>query len=112
MIGLRVKRVARAERKWDWRDYLVVILCLSGALFFVRLFWLDLNQAFARLSEGAVGTATRKYNVVQRRFINHTLMLPWVRRIPVLSSEVKTWTKPFSPISMLTPSMKRIVISD
>jgi energy-coupling factor transporter transmembrane protein EcfT len=48
---MRVKRTAKAKRKWDWRDYLVVILCLAGALFFVRLFWLDLNRAFARLSQ-------------------------------------------------------------
>jgi hypothetical protein len=73
---MRVKRTVRAEGERDWRDYLVVILCLLGALFFVRLFWLDLNRAFARLSQAPIGTITWKYKVAQSRFFDRTL---WAR---------------------------------
>ncbi|GHV76373.1 hypothetical protein AGMMS49942_11940 [Spirochaetia bacterium] len=63
----------RVKREWDLRDYLVVILGLLGTLFFILLFWLDLNQAFARFSDEPVGSITGKYRVAQRRFADQGL---------------------------------------
>ncbi|GHV74683.1 hypothetical protein AGMMS49940_19850 [Spirochaetia bacterium] len=66
--------------KWDVRNYLVVLFCLLGALFCIRLFWIDLNQTFNRFSRstertgtGALGTVVWKNGIVQRRFSDRVL---------------------------------------
>ena len=49
-------------------DLLVILLCLSGAAFFVWLFWQDLNAFTVRSDKTEIGTISLKQNVVQRRF--------------------------------------------
>lgn len=49
-------------------DFLVVFLCLSGAAFFVWLFWQDLNSFTVRSDKAEIGIVSFKQNVVYRRF--------------------------------------------
>jgi hypothetical protein len=88
--------MTQTKGKWKAWDYLVVLLCLLGALFCIRLFWLDLNQTLNRLSRsaertgttagtiadtdgragnasGALGTVMWKNRIVQRRFSDRVL---------------------------------------
>jgi len=54
-------------------DVLVVIFCVSGALFSLNLFRLDLFQSIASLNKKPAGTVTVKHNNVQRRFSDRML---------------------------------------
>ena len=49
-------------------DLLVILFCLSLALFFAWLFWQDLNAFTVRSDKTEIGTISLKQNVVQRRF--------------------------------------------
>ena len=49
-------------------DVLVVFLCLSISIFFLLLFWRDLNGMTTRTGDTAVGTITFKHRTAQRKF--------------------------------------------
>jgi len=68
------------KNKLRIRDIVIVILFLSIAAFFVRLFWLDLMNTINLQNVEPVGTIVIKKNVVQRRHSDRVL---WDR----LSSE-------------------------
>lgn len=51
-----------------FRDFLVILLCLSAAGFFAYLFWQDLNSFTVRSDKSEVGTISFKHNVAQRKF--------------------------------------------
>jgi hypothetical protein len=54
-------------------DFLVILLCLSGAVFLVNLFRLDLFSTLDSKNEKPVGTIVIKNNIVQRRMANRIL---------------------------------------
>ena len=51
-----------------FRDFLVVLSCLSVAGFFTYLFWQDLNAFTVRNDKLEIGTISFKHNVAQRKF--------------------------------------------
>jgi hypothetical protein len=54
-------------------DFLVILLCLSGAAVSVYLFYLDLFQTFNSRNEEPVGTIIIRNNIVQRRMADRVL---------------------------------------
>lgn len=51
-----------------FRDFFVILICLSAAGFFAYLFWQDLNSFTVRSDKSEVGTISFKHNVAQRKF--------------------------------------------
>jgi len=60
------------KRKW-FADVFVIVFCVSGAVFSLNLFRLDLFQSIAIQNKKPMGTVTVKYNNVQRRFSDRVL---------------------------------------
>jgi len=60
------------QRKW-FADVLVIVFCVSGALFSLNLFRLDLFQSIASQNKKPMGSVTVRYNNVQRRFSDRVL---------------------------------------
>jgi hypothetical protein len=54
-------------------DFLVILLCLSGAAISIYLFYLDLFQTFNSRNEEPVGTIIIRNNIVQRRMADRVL---------------------------------------
>jgi hypothetical protein len=84
---MRAKRIAKAKRKWNWRDYVVTILCLLGSVFFFTLFWVDLNQTLSRLYGDPVGTVSWKSKIVQQRFANRVFWARLMQGSPVYNGD-------------------------
>jgi hypothetical protein len=61
------------NRKFRLADLLVILLCLSGAVFFINLFRIDLFSTLDSKNEKPVGTIIVKNNIVQRRMANRVL---------------------------------------
>ena len=55
------------------KDILIVVFCLSGAVYSLNLFRLDLFNTVSLQNEQPVGTITIKQNIVQRRVANRVL---------------------------------------
>jgi hypothetical protein len=65
----RVKpyRVKPVRTGFRFRDFFVIVLCLSGIFYCFNLFRLDLFQTIQQQNVEPVGTVTVKFNTVQRR---------------------------------------------
>jgi len=63
----------KPRRRKRLADVFVVLFCVSGAVFSLNLFRLDLYQSIASLNKKPAGTVTVKYNNVQRRFSDRML---------------------------------------
>jgi len=70
----------RAETKKDndiyrlrFRDILVILICLSGAVYSLNLFRLDLFHTINSRNEAPIGTIIIKNNIVQRRIADRIL---------------------------------------
>jgi len=63
----------KPERRSRIADALVVIFCVSGAVFSLNLFRLDLFQSIASQNKKPMGAVTVKNNNVQRRFSDRVL---------------------------------------
>jgi len=70
------------KRKW-FADTFVVVFCVSGALFSLNLFRLDLFQSIASQNKKPMGAVTVKYNNVQRRFSDRVLWSRLTVKSPV-----------------------------
>jgi len=75
------------QRKW-FADVLVIAFCVSGALFSLNLFRLDLFQSIASQNKKPMGTVTVKYNNVQRRFSDRVLWGRLTVDSPVYSGDL------------------------
>jgi len=75
------------RRKW-LADALVIVLCVSGALFSLNLFRLDLFQSIASQNKKPMGTVTVKYNNVQRRFSDRVIWGRLTVDSPVYSGDL------------------------
>ncbi|MDR0320940.1 MAG: hypothetical protein LBI28_05505 [Treponema sp.] len=54
-------------------DIVVILLCISGAIFSINLFRLDMSKTLDSKNEKPVGTIVIKYNIVQRRIADRVL---------------------------------------
>ncbi|MDR0320102.1 MAG: hypothetical protein LBI28_01230 [Treponema sp.] len=62
-----------SDGNFRFLDFLVILLCLSGALFLVNMFRVDLFSTLDSKNEQPVGTIVIKNNIVQRRLANRVL---------------------------------------
>jgi hypothetical protein len=67
------KAGANSDGRFRFIDLLVILFCLSGAVFTVNLFRLDLFRTLDANGEEPVGTIIIKNNIVQRRMSNRVL---------------------------------------
>ncbi|MDR3201045.1 MAG: FecR family protein [Spirochaetales bacterium] len=68
-------------------DFFVTLLCLAGTVFWLLIFWQDLNSTLARLNDQPVGTITYKYKAAQRRFIDRVLWDRLQKQSPVYNGD-------------------------
>ncbi|MDR0455904.1 MAG: FecR family protein [Treponema sp.] len=68
-------------------DFVVVLICLSGAVYSVNLFRLDLFQTINAQNETPIGTLTIKKNTVQRRMAHRVLWDRLIKESPVYSND-------------------------
>jgi hypothetical protein len=69
-------------------DFLVILLCLSGAAYSVNLFWNDLFQTLNGRNKTPVGTVTVKRNIVQRRMSDRVIWDRLIKEAPVYSNDI------------------------
>ncbi|MDR0487583.1 MAG: FecR family protein [Treponema sp.] len=79
--------VKKSGGKFRFVDFLVILLCLSGAAYSVNLFRLDLFQTLSAQNETPIGTVTIKRNTVQRRMANRVLWDRLIKESPVYSND-------------------------
>jgi len=70
------------KRKW-FADAFVIVFCVSGAVFSLNMFRLDLFQSIASQNKKPMGAVTVKYNNVQRRFSDRVLWSRLTVKSPV-----------------------------
>jgi hypothetical protein len=75
------------KRKW-FADVFVIVFCVSGAIFSLNLFRLDLFQSIASQNKKPMGTVTVKYNNVQRRFSDRVLWSRLTVKSPVYHGDL------------------------
>jgi hypothetical protein len=66
-------RKGSGESNFRFRDFLVILFCLSGAALSFNLFRLDLSQTFNAKDKDPVGIIIIKNNIVQRRMADRVL---------------------------------------
>jgi len=69
-------------------DFLVIILCLSGAVYSVNLFWEDLFQTLNGQNKTPIGSVSIKRNIVQRRMSDRVIWDRLIRESPVYSNDM------------------------
>jgi hypothetical protein len=69
-------------------DFLVIVLCLSGAAYSINLFRLDLFQTLNGQNKIPIGTVTIKKNTVQRRMTDRVLWDRLMKESPVYSDDM------------------------
>jgi hypothetical protein len=83
--------VNKQKRKHGWfmtaADYIVIILCLSGAFFCLRSFWVDFNQTLSQQNAAPLGIISWKYKAAQRRFTDRVLWDRLQRESPIYNGD-------------------------
>jgi len=74
--------------KFRLADFLVIILCLLGAVYSVNLFWSDLFQTLNGQNKTPIGTVNVKKNIVQRRMSDRVIWDRLIRESPVYSNDL------------------------
>jgi len=74
-----MKSEKEAGGKFRFVDFFVVLFCLSGAVYSVNLFRLDLFQTINKQNESPIGIVYIKRNIVQRRLSDRVI---WDRLLP------------------------------
>jgi len=82
------RRVEQVRKGFRFRDFIVVILCLSGIYLCIDLFYKDLYQTINLHNVEPVGTVTIRQNVVQRRISDRVLWDRLVVQSPVYAGDV------------------------
>ena len=78
----------KSNGKFRFMDFLVILLCLSGTLFSVNLFWNDLFQTLNGQNKTPIGTVSVKKNIVQRRMSDRVIWDRLIRESPVYSNDL------------------------
>jgi len=74
--------------KFRFTDFLVVLLCLSGAGYSINLFRLDLFQTLNGQNKTPIGSVSIKRNTVQRRMSDRILWDRLIKESPVYSDDI------------------------
>jgi hypothetical protein len=75
-------------KNFRFRDILVILICLSGAVYSFYLFRLDLSRTLVSLNEEPLGVVFVKNNIVQRRIADRVLWDRPVNGSPVYSGDM------------------------
>jgi hypothetical protein len=78
----------KTDSKFRFTDFLVVLLCLSGAVYSINLFRLDLFQTLNGQNKTPIGSVTIKRNTVQRRMSDRILWDRLIKASPVYSDDI------------------------
>jgi len=74
--------------KFRFTDFLVVLLCLSGAVYSINLFRADLFQTLNGQNKTPIGTVSIKRNIVQRRMSDRVIWDRLIKESPVYSNDM------------------------
>jgi hypothetical protein len=74
--------------KFRFTDFLVILLCLSGTVYSVNLFWADLFQTLNGQNKTPIGTVSIKRNIVQRRMSDRVIWDRLIKESPVYSNDM------------------------
>jgi hypothetical protein len=74
--------------KFRFADFLVILLCLSGAAYSINLFWADLFQTLNGQNKTPIGTVSIKRNTVQRRMSDRVIWDRLIKESPVYSNDM------------------------
>ncbi|MDR0442903.1 MAG: FecR family protein [Treponema sp.] len=77
-----------SDKPFRFRDFFVIVLCLSVAAAGINLFRLDLFQTLDSQNEEPIGTITIKHNTVQRRIANRVLWDRLSKESPVYIGDI------------------------
>jgi hypothetical protein len=80
--------VKNSDGKFRFTDFLVVLLCLTGTVYSINLFRLDLFQTLNDKNKTPIGSVSIKRNTVQRRMSDRVLWDRLVRESPVYSDDI------------------------
>ncbi len=78
----------KSNGKFRFVDFLVILLCLSGAVYSVNLFWEDLFQTLNDKNKTPIGSVSIKRNIVQRRMSDRVIWDRLIRESPVYSNDM------------------------
>jgi len=78
----------KSNGKFRLVDFLVILLCLTGAVWSVNLFWSDLFQTLNGQNKTPIGTVSVKRNIVQRRMSDRVIWDRLIRETPVYSNDM------------------------
>jgi len=78
----------KSNGKFRFIDFLVILLCLSGAVYSVNLFWADLFKTINDKNKTPVGTVFIKRNIVQRRMSDRVIWDRLIKESPVYSNDM------------------------
>ena len=78
----------KSNGKFRFIDFLVILLCLSGAVYSVNLFWNDLFQTLNDKNKTPIGSVSIKRNIVQRRMSDRVIWDRLIRESPVYSNDM------------------------
>ncbi len=78
----------KSNGKFRLIDFLVIILCLSGAVYSVNLFWADLFQTLNGQNKTPIGSVSIKRNIVQRRMSDRVIWDRLIKESPVYSNDM------------------------
>jgi len=78
----------KSKGKFKLADFLVILLCLSGATYSINLFWADLFQTLNGLNKTPIGTVSIKRNIVQRRMSDRVVWDRLIKESPVYSNDM------------------------
>jgi len=78
----------KSNGKFRFVDFLVILFCLSGAVYSVNLFWEDLFQTINSKNKTPIGSVSIKRNIVQRRMSDRVIWDRLIRESPVYSNDM------------------------
>jgi hypothetical protein len=78
----------KSDKKFRLVDLLVILLCLLGAAFCIKLFWVDLFQTINGQNKIPIGIVSIKKNTVQRRVADRVLWDRLIKESPVYSGDL------------------------
>jgi hypothetical protein len=78
----------KSKSKFRFIDFLVILLCLSGAVYSINLFWADLFQTLNGQNKTPIGTVSIKRNIVQRRMSDRVIWDRLIKESSVYSNDM------------------------
>jgi len=78
----------RSKGKFKLADFLIILLCLTGAVCSINLFWADLFQTLNGQDKTPIGTVYIKRNIVQRRMSDRVIWDRLIRESPVYNNDM------------------------